>query len=228
MVLHAAALQKNMGVTSADIESTRLQSKFYSVLDLKRTESSAEMSMRKGAVEKAQKRHYETVYFKQLAAIAGKRKEAIAYLEKWNGVADVNLSSSSDTATKEFFIEQKRKRVIERQEAEKKKRDEALAKKAFSGNMGDPPSKEEEEFFDAFDNLETAEGMSHYTILGVSPNAKEKEIMSAFRQKSRSCHPNSCQVQNSVSSLTFVLYLAIYGNIEYASHSVFQLIFPGS
>ena len=228
MVLHAAALQKNMGVTPADIESMRLQSKFYSVLDLKRTDSSAEMcSMRKGAVEKAQKIHYETVYFKQLA-IAGKRKEAIAYLEKWNGVADVNLTSSSDTATKEFFIEQKRKRVVERQEAEKKKRDEARLKKASSGNMGDPPSKEEEEFFDAFDNLETAEGMSHYTILGVSPNAKEKEIMSAFRQKSRSCHPNSCQVQNSVSSLTFVLYLALYGNIEYASHSVFQLIFPGS
>lgn len=69
MVLHAAALQKNMGVTPADIESMRLQSKFYSVLGLKRTDSSAEMCLeRKGAaVEIAQKRHYETVYFKQLA-----------------------------------------------------------------------------------------------------------------------------------------------------------------
>jgi len=36
--------------------------------------------------------------------------------------------------------------VVERQEAEKKKRDEARLKKAFSGNMGDPPSKEEDEF----------------------------------------------------------------------------------
>ena len=109
MILHAAALQKSMGVTPADIESMRLQSKFYSVLDLKRRYSSAEIcSKRKSAVEKAQKSHYETVHFKQLAAIAGKRKEAIAYLEKWNGVADVNLTSSSDTATKEFFIEQKR------------------------------------------------------------------------------------------------------------------------
>ena len=76
-------------------------------------------------------------------------------------------------------------------------------------NQLESQSKEEEEFFDAFDNLETAEGMSHYTILGVSPNAKEKEIKSAFRQKSRSCHPNSCQVQNSVSSLT-LFYLARY------------------
>ena len=99
--------------------------------------------------------------------------------------------------------------MVERQEVEKKKREEALAKK--SGNMddpwsgGDPPSKEEDEFFDAFDNPQTAEEETHYTILGVSPNAGEKEIWSAFRQKSRSCHPNSCQVQSSVSSLTFFL-----------------------
>ena len=55
--------------------------------------------------------------------------------------------------------------------------------------MGDPPSKEEDEFFDAFDNMETADAdeETHYTILGVSPNAREQEIMSAFRQKSRSC-----------------------------------------
>jgi len=73
VLLHADSMQKSMGVTPADVESMRLQSKFYSVLDLKRTESSAEMcSMRKGAVEIAQKRHYETVYFEQLAFLAGK------------------------------------------------------------------------------------------------------------------------------------------------------------
>lgn len=101
---------------------------------------------------------------------------------KWNGAADVNLTSSSDTATKEFFIEQKHKRVVERQEAEKKKRDEALAKKAFSGSMGDPPSKEEDEFFDAFDNMETADAdeETHYTILGVSPNAGIKNLVLAI------------------------------------------------
>jgi len=81
--------------------------------------------------------------------------------------------------------------VVERQEAEKKKRDEARLKKASSGNMGDPPSKEEDEFFDAFDNLQTADEETHYAILGVSPNAGEQEIMSAFRQKSRSCHPKT-------------------------------------
>jgi len=63
VLLHADSMQKSMGVTPADVESMRLQSKFYSVLDLKRTESSAEMCLeRKGAaVEIAQKRHYETV-----------------------------------------------------------------------------------------------------------------------------------------------------------------------
>ena len=63
VLLHADSMQKSMGVTPADVESMRLQSKFYSVLDLKRTKSSAEMCLeRKGAaVEIAQKRHYETV-----------------------------------------------------------------------------------------------------------------------------------------------------------------------
>jgi len=57
VLLHADSMQKSMGVTPADVESMRRQSKFYSVLDLKRTESSAEMcSMRKGAVEIAQKK----------------------------------------------------------------------------------------------------------------------------------------------------------------------------
>ena len=104
MILHAEALQRNMGITPADIESMKKQSNIYSVLDSKRSDSSTGMcSKRKGKVEKAQKGHYETVRFKQLA-LAGKRKEAIAYLKKWNGVADVNLTSCSDTATKEFFL----------------------------------------------------------------------------------------------------------------------------
>ena len=55
MILHAAALQRNNGVSPADIESMRRQSKVYSVLDSKRSEFSTGMcSQRKVAVEEAQ------------------------------------------------------------------------------------------------------------------------------------------------------------------------------
>ena len=173
-----------------------LQSKLWSYLDAERLKSCAEIcNKRKRSVEKAEKMHYETIHYKQ-CALTGNQMDAIAYLEKWNVVAGVKPMSSA-TATKTVFIEQMLERTMAKhQEGEKKKRFEA---RLCRETMGDPPTTEENyQFFDACDNMDppTTVDETHYSVLGVSPTADKREIMSAFRQKSLTCHPD----KNNVSS----------------------------
>ncbi|KAL7553099.1 hypothetical protein ACHAWF_018746 [Thalassiosira exigua] len=193
MVLHANSLEENLGLVTSDVEKMRLQSRFYSYLDSKRSNAYAEFCKeRRNLVEEAERSHYETVDYKQ-CALQDRRQDALVYLEKWNGVASVTPPS---VATKTSFLAQKCKRMAEIEEVEKNKRAEASSKK-------DPPhlpsddgndSVEDEEFFDASDDMSDfpiANGDdTHYSVLGVSLNADVREIECAYRRATLSCHPD--------------------------------------
>lgn len=170
------------------------ESKVYARLDPKRLMQYADtLNERKVAVNKAERLHYEAIDYKQ-CALNEKRKDAIAYLEKWNGVKSITPNLR---VTKDFFVAEKLKRIVKQEEAEKSKRSEAKSK-------DDPISHEieEDEFFDASDSLEedevpiVNEDSTHYDILGVPSNASVKEIKKAYRQKGFKYHPD----KNNVST----------------------------
>ena len=195
MVILASSLGK-LGVTSEDIESMRLQSKLYTSLNSKRSLFySAKCNQRKDAVKKAETKHYETVHFKQ-CALAGERRDAIAYLEQWNGISAVTLPSMNQAGTKKSFLEQKRKRIAKRQENEKKKRLEAQLRKVQPPHIEEDASREGEgeEFFECNfdpDVPPAVKDQTHYSVLGVSSDASKDEIERAFRKAAPSCHPDS-------------------------------------
>jgi len=204
MVLHADTLMEKMGLVYSDIESMRLQSKFYSQLDSKRSNAYATACEdRKKNVVEAERSHYETIDYKH-CALNDKRKDALEYLKKWNGVMSVTPCS---VATKASFIAQKRARVAEHQEAERSKRSEARSKETSPSFSDDVPTEtmDEDEVFDCAPTPMMIEDSTHYEVLGVSPSADIREIECAFRRASLRCHPdrnNAPYARDSFNRLT--------------------------
>ena len=194
MVLNAKSLMKNMGLTSSDVESMRLQSKFYSYLDSERSNAyNAMCNRRKERVKEAERCHYETFDYKQIA-LDGKRGVAITYLEKWNDVA--SGATLRSVATKAAFIKKKRERIAKYQELERSKRCEAKDKKTQPLLTGD--EAEDEDPSTSHDVPASSPMMikdeTYYELLGVSPTAEAREIEQAFRKVSLTCHPDRCSV----------------------------------
>ena len=179
----------------SDIESMCRESKVYARLDSKRLAQYTDtLKKRKVAVDKVERLHYETIDYKQ-CALNNKRKEAIPYLEKMNGVKS---TTPNLVKTKASFVAEKLKRIVKQEEVEKTKRFEAKSKE----DLISQESIEEDEFFDASDNLEedevpiVNEDSTHYDILGVSPTVTVLEINQAYRQESLKYHPD----KNNVST----------------------------
>ena len=215
MVLHKKSLLTNLELDPSDIESMCRQSKIYSHLESKRSQQYAEtLSQRKAAVEKAEKLHYETIDYKQ-CALNDERKETIVYLEKWNGLTSI---TPNRVDIKTFLLDEKLKRIAKHQKFERHKRSKAKSKKVEKGI-------EEDEFFDASDNLEEDaptmnEDGTYYGVLGVPPNATLSEIAQAYRQESLKWHPD----RNDVSTLlhktnTLVIITLISHTISMVCHS---------
>ena len=201
MVLNAESLLTSpLNIDASDISFMRSRSKLYSHLDSKRSEAYATTCDRRGdRVLEAESSHFETIDFKE-CVFSGNMRKALWYLKKWNGVSDPTSVFSSPDASREKFMKKKTERIakaqFKEQELRQQAKDAACASACTEKDDKEEEVDDEEEYFSATDDTPLAiEDETFYEALGIGLFASRKEVEQAFRNASRSCHPDKCKVR---------------------------------
>ncbi|CAB9511825.1 protein DnaJ [Seminavis robusta] len=183
MVLHVKDLKGDLGVTRRDVETMQNESKFYSILDERRTSiAQKKLDSVSEKVEHAENLHYRSVAFVK-AAREGRREEALDFLFEMNSV--------SGRGRKSFVGNNEKPRFLAEREARLKTHLERQRERRRSAEESAPECKLPQVLL--LEDKDT----SHYGVLGVSHNATKMEISRAFRRLAKIHHPDKSSHENA-------------------------------
>ena len=187
MVLNVKRLEKELNVTSDEIDEMRRTRKLYSFLNKRREEIYGQkLQTDRKTVERAERNHYRSIAFREaLSNGLTSRSEILAYLEEVNGMMPAKTAFDSNDI-KQKYLEERERRLQDHftrdQEARRKTNQFLLEYKTH-------PEDDVAVFY--------REDATHYEILGVAPDALSKTIRSKFSELSKIFHPDKRSQEDS-------------------------------